>query len=345
MEKATTVKQRRNSGKSTLADVANLAGVSTMTASRALREPGKVSDKLREKIEAAVSELGYVTNQAASSLASNSSRLVTMVVPSLTTPGCAIISEALQSVLRPKGYDVMLTENHHASARGAELMELLLSYHPAAMVIYNVDNSPQSQRLLLNAAIPVLEIGGMTPAPIMMSVGANYGLAIKQLINALANKGFRQLGLLCSAHEHTIHQQILSGWHSAMLSLNQSPHRVVSSPLPPVFATGKALLPEILLNWPELEMLICTADEVACGAIAACHASGIDVPSQLAVAGLGGSTVAEICYPQLTTVAVPYQQMGLLAGRQIWQALQDKPIAAPVTLETRLVMRASTLRG
>jgi len=336
------VKQRRNSGKSTLADVANLAGVSTMTASRALREPEKVSPKLREKIEAAVNELGYVTNIAASTLASASSRLVTMVVPSLTTPGCALVSESLQAVLRPRGYDVLLAEDHYAD--GTRLIEKLLSYNPAAVVQYHYDNLEESRRLLLNAGIPVVEIGGVMPAPIMMSIGANYGLAIKQLINALANKGFRHIALLCAAHQHMTHQQILSGWHSAMLSLNQSPHRVLSSSLPPEFATGKKLLPEILLNWPELDLLVCTADEVACGVIAACQASGISVPAQLAVAGLGGGAFAEICSPALTTVAVPYREMGTLAGKHIWSALQGQEVEQAVTLPTLLSMRASTAR-
>ncbi|RCJ54988.1 LacI family DNA-binding transcriptional regulator, partial [Klebsiella pneumoniae] len=66
-------KKRRSTGRVTLADVAQLAGVGTMTVSRALRTPEQVSDKLREKIEAAVSELGYLPNLAASSLASASS--------------------------------------------------------------------------------------------------------------------------------------------------------------------------------------------------------------------------------------------------------------------------------
>ncbi|MEA9391306.1 LacI family DNA-binding transcriptional regulator [Acerihabitans sp. TG2] len=335
------MKQRRNSGKSTLTDVANLAGVSTMTASRALREPEKVSSKLREKIEAAINELGYVTNIAASTLASSSSRLVAMLVPSLTTPGCAMISESLQTVLRPRGYDVLLAEDHYAG--GTRQIEMLLSYNPAAVVQYHYDNSEENRRLLLNAGIPVVEIGGVMPAPIMMSVGANYGLAIKQLINALANKGFRHIALLCAAHQQIIHQQILSGWHSAMLSLNQSPHRVISSSLPPEFTTGEKLLPEILLNWPELDLLICTADEVACGVIAACQARGISVPAQLAVAGLGGGALSEICSPKLTTIAVPYREMGVLAGKHIWSALQGQEVEQAVTLSTQLSMRASTV--
>lgn len=58
-------RKRRSTGKVTIADVAQLAGVGTMTVSRALRTPEQVSDKLREKIEAAVHELGYMPNLAA----------------------------------------------------------------------------------------------------------------------------------------------------------------------------------------------------------------------------------------------------------------------------------------
>lgn len=74
-------RKRRSTGKVTIADVAQLAGVGTMTVSRALRTPEQVSDKLREKIEAAVNELGYMPNLTASALASASSHTIAMVVP------------------------------------------------------------------------------------------------------------------------------------------------------------------------------------------------------------------------------------------------------------------------
>ncbi|SUH14540.1 transcriptional regulator [Salmonella enterica subsp. enterica] len=88
-------RKRRSTGKVTIADVAQLAGVGTMTVSRALRTPEQVSDKLREKIEAAVHELGYMPNLAASALASASSHTIAMVVRTLRkrgvlkcSPGC-----------------------------------------------------------------------------------------------------------------------------------------------------------------------------------------------------------------------------------------------------------------
>lgn len=336
------VKQRRNSGKSTLADVAKMTGVSTMTVSRVLREPEKVSPQVREKIEAAIAELGYVPNLAASNLASSSSRLVTLVVPSTSTPGCSPFSAALHQALKPKGYSIILAEDHFTAADESKLIEMMLSYNPAAMVMYQFDSSEESNNLLLKSTIPVVQVGGTIAAPLGISIGANYGLAIKQLINALALKGFHNIALLCAAHEHHVVQQILSGWHSAMLSLNQSPHRVVSSSLPPTVQTGQKLLPEILLNWPELDLLICTSDELASGAIAACHSKGISVPAQLAVAGLGDGDMAQVCSPALTTVAIPYAQMGTLAGRLILEALAGEEVEENTTLPSQLILRGST---
>lgn len=78
-------KRRKNTGKITLAEVAKLVGVSTMTVSRALRMPEKVNPELRTRIEAAVSELGYVPNLQARNLASADSSLVMGVVPSFSS--------------------------------------------------------------------------------------------------------------------------------------------------------------------------------------------------------------------------------------------------------------------
>ena len=89
-------RKRRSTGKVTLADVAQLAGVGTMTVSRALRTPEQVSDKLREKIEAAVQELGYMPNLAASALASASSRPIALVVPNLSQAGCSVVFAGME---------------------------------------------------------------------------------------------------------------------------------------------------------------------------------------------------------------------------------------------------------
>ncbi|WP_380182506.1 LacI family DNA-binding transcriptional regulator [Kalamiella sp. sgz302252] len=337
-----TEKRRRSTGKSTLADVARLVGVSTMTASRALRMPEKVSSDIREKIDAAIAELGYVPNVQARNLASASSKLITMVVPSFVTPGCAAVSEALQAILRPQGYNVMLAEANHSAAGENELIEMLLSYNPAAMVHFSFDNAEAAHRLLGNSGLPVIDIGGVHHDSAGISVGVDYAKAMRLLVQTLVEKGFRHPGLLCTQTSNTLFRQLLSGWHSGMLAHNLSPHRVVTSPLPPGFAAGHALLPDIRLTWPEIDVLICTTEEVACGAIMACHAAGIAVPSQLAVAGIGSGQLSAVCSPPLTTVALPYDEMGKLAGKRLLAALQGEEPPVWNELPVELKLRAST---
>lgn len=335
-------KRRPSTGKSTLADVARLVGVSTMTVSRALRAPEKVSESLRERIQSVVAELGYVPNQAASSLASASSRLITLVVPSLETPGCAPVFHTLQSVLRPAGYTLLLSEADNASTSGSELIERLLAYNPAAIVQYNFDNSPKTQKLLQNSGIPVVEIGGVNRTPVGISVGCDYAAALKTLVTRLIQNGYRNLGLLCAHDEQNIFQQILGGWNSAMLGLNQSPHRVLSTELLPSCGTGYHLLPDLLLTWPELDVLICTSDAVAYGAILACQSRGIAIPKQLAIVGMGGSELSEICTPALTTVSIAYHEMANLAGQKLLQLLQGLDIDEVTIVPSRLIARATS---
>jgi DNA-binding LacI/PurR family transcriptional regulator len=93
-----------------------------MTVSRALRTPEQVSDKLREKIDAAVHELGYMPNLAASALASASSWTIAMVVPNLAEAGCSEMFAGLQQVLQPAGYQIMLAESQHRLEQEEKLM-------------------------------------------------------------------------------------------------------------------------------------------------------------------------------------------------------------------------------
>lgn len=317
-------RKRRGTGRVTLADVANLAGVGTMTVSRALRTPDQVSDKLREKIEAAVSELGYLPNLTASSLASASSWNIAMVVPSLAEAGCTEMFAGLQQILQPAGYQIMLAESQHRVEREEKLLATLLSCNLAAAILLSVEHSDSVRQWLKNAAIPVLEIGAIRNDPLDMNIGIDNVEALYRLTQTLIERGRQHIGLLCANQEHWIFQQLLQGWHKAMRLNHMSPHRVINAAAPANFSTGAQQLPEFLLNWPELDALICLSDELACGALYECQRRRIKVPEDLAVVGFGNSDVSQVCQPTLTTMSVPHRQIGVEAGRALLARLEGE---------------------
>ncbi|MCS3423507.1 DNA-binding LacI/PurR family transcriptional regulator [Rahnella sp. BIGb0603] len=333
-------KKRRSTGRVTLADVAQLAGVGSMTVSRALRTPEQVSDKLREKIEEAVSQLGYLPNQAASSLASASSNTIAMIVPSLSESGCAEMFAGLQKVLQPAGYQIMLAESQHRIEREEKLLETLLSYNLAAAILLSVEHSANVRQWLDNLTIPVLEIGALTDSPIDMNIGIDYVEAMFQLTQTVVAKGYQNIGMLCANQEQWIFQQHLQGWRKAMLKAHMSPHRVINAAEPACFSTGAQQLPEFLLAWPEIDVLVCVSDDLACGALYECQRRRIKVPDDLAVVGFGNADVSKVCQPPLTTIAIPHKEIGIRAAQALLARINDEEWEE-VTIASSLCKRDS----
>jgi len=333
-------KKRRSTGRVTLADVAQLAGVGSMTVSRALRTPEQVSDKLREKIEEAVSQLGYLPNQAASSLASASSNTIAMIVPSLSEAGCAEMFAGLQKVLQPAGYQIMLAESQHRIEREEKLLETLLSYNLAAAILLSVEHSANVRQWLDNLTIPVLEIGALTTSPIDMNIGIDYVEAMFQLTQTVVAKGYQNIGMLCANQEQWIFQPHLEGWRKAMLKAHMSPHRVINAAEPASFSTGAQQLPEFLLAWPEIDALVCVSDDLACGALYECQRRRIKVPDELAVVGFGNADVSKVCQPPLTTIAIPHKEIGVRAAQALLARINDEEWEE-VTIASSLCKRES----
>lgn len=312
-----------------------------MTVSRALRTPEQVSDKLREKIEAAVNELGYMPNLTASALASASSHTIAMVVPNLAEAGCTEMFAGLQHVLQPAGYQIILAESRHRLEQEEKLLETLLASNIAAAILLSVEHNNTVRNWLKNASIPVMEIGAIRTDPIDMNIGIDNVAAMFELTDMLVQRGYQNIGLLCANQEQWIFQQHLQGWYKAMLRHHMSPNRVINAALPPVFSTGASQLPEFLLAWPELDALVCVSDELACGVLYECQRRRIKVPDDLAVVGFGDSDVSKVCQPPLTTMAVPHRKIGLEAGKALLERIREGNWSDQILIAPSLCLRES----
>ena len=317
-------RKRRNTGRATLADVAKLANVGTMTVSRALRHPDMVSDKLREKIEAAVVELGYIPNYSASALASASSNVVAVVTSSPAEFGHAEMIAGLQEVLIPAGYQLMLAESQNQDLREQKLLETFLSYNLAAVILFDARHTPATYELLSNAQLPIAELGSIVEKPLDINIGIDNAAATFQLTEHLISQGYSRIGLMSAAQKKWVSQQRLRGWNRALLKHNLSTTRVISTYEAASFSVGANLLPDLLLNWPDMDALICSSDELACGAIFECQRRKIRVPKDLAIVGFGNADVSKVCQPPLTTMAVPHREIGIEAGKALLAKMLDE---------------------
>src|SRR5215207_6895702 len=132
---------RRGSGAVTLHDVAKLAGVAPITASRALNTPERVSEGVRQRVHDAIARTGYVPNSLAGGLASSRSRLVAAVVPTISGPVFLQTVQSLTDALAERGYQLMLGQSGYSSDREDALLGAIIGRRPDGIVLTGIMHS------------------------------------------------------------------------------------------------------------------------------------------------------------------------------------------------------------
>src|SRR5215469_12680328 len=165
---------RRGSGAVTLHDVAKLAGVAPITASRALSAPPQGSAEVIQRVNDAVARTGYVRNGLAGGLASTRSRLVAAVVPTVAGPIFLQTIQALTQALADNGYQLMLGQSGYVNSREDALLEAIIGRRPDGIVLTGIMRSALGRKRLLAAGIPVVETWDLTPTPLDMLVGFSH---------------------------------------------------------------------------------------------------------------------------------------------------------------------------
>src|ERR1700759_5209541 len=181
----------------TLSAVAKLAGVSSITVSRVVRLPGLVAPETRERVEAAMRELGYVPNQLAVGLARARTRSVGVLVPTIANSIFADTVQGLSDELEPLGYAVILAQSRYDADREDHMLSALLSRRPEAIIMVGSPATEDGARLLRRAGIPIVETWEMPEGPIDAVAGFdNYeaGCAVARHLLAQGRQSLAFIG-------------------------------------------------------------------------------------------------------------------------------------------------------
>ncbi|MGL4192151.1 MAG: LacI family DNA-binding transcriptional regulator [Vibrio sp.] len=335
-------RKRRNTGNVTLADVAKQAGVGTMTVSRALRTPQLVSDKLREKIQQVVDELGYIPNKAAGALASAASRSIALILPSLLEKSCANFLPSFQQQLNQAGYQLLLGYSGYSVEQEQQLLSTFLEDRPAGVVLFGSHHSERTHQLLHLANTPVLEIAELNRASRYMNIGVDYFEVGRMCTRHLIEQGFKNIGFIGARGNHSTLQKKLHGWQTAMIESYLAPDHFLTTPQAPSAQLGVEGVSKLLLRDSSLDALVCSHEEIAIGALFECHRRVLKVPTDIALICLEGSTMAEHAFPSLSCAEYDYEHMGLHAANQLLQAINGEPFERVSNLGFQLKPRTST---
>ncbi len=338
-------RSRRSGGGFTLRDVARLANVAPITASRALNTPDAVSAPILARVREAVERTGYVPNMLAGGLASKRSRLVAAVVPTITGSVFLEMVQSLTESLAASGYQLMLGQAGYENSREDALLEAIIGRRPDGVVLTGIMRSAKSRRRLLASGIPVVETWDLTPTPIDMLVGFSHERIGASVAEYLHQRGRRRVATISANDERAVRRNKAFSDAALQLGMAAPGTAVVPTcivPAPTTVGSGRSGLRELLAQHPDIDALFCSSDMLALGVITEAHAQGIEIPGRLAVVGMGDLGFSRDLHPALTTVRIDGTTIGSTAARFIIERSQGKVVAnGVVDIGFTIVERAS----
>lgn len=321
-----------------LQDVARKAGVSAITASRALSNPVVVSEKTLARVQAAVQALGYIPNLMAGGLKSKRSLLVVCLVPSISVAQFLPTVKALTESLEADGYQLILGQTGYDHAREEVLLNTMIGRRPDGIVIAGLVHSPAARERLRQLGIPLVETWDLSDRPVDMLVGFSHLKVGGAIAGYFLSKGWQRVGIATGDDHRGLLRR--DGFTATMG--REVPTAVV--PAPSSLELGRRALGELLRKEPALQAVYCSSDPLAQGVITQAQARGLRVPEDLAVCGFGDADFAAHMHPSLTTVHVDGAAIGKLAARMVVDRCRGVAVAVPVVdVGFRIIERQSTL--
>lgn len=321
----------------TIYDVARVAGVSPITASRALSNPGIVSDRTILRVQQAVASTGYIPNMLAGGLKSKRSQTVAGLVPAISVAQFLPTVQALTETLAEAGYQLFLGQSGYDHSREEALLNSMISRRPDGIVVTGLVHSIAARERLLQVGIPVVETWDLSDRPLDMLVGFSHLKVGSAIAGYFMSKGWRHVGIATGDdHRGGVRRDgFLAVFGRAV------PTAVV--PAPSSLALGRRALGELLDKDPELEAVYCSSDQLAQGVVAEAQARGLRIPEDLAVCGFGNADFAADMFPSLTSVHVDGVAIGRHAARLIVQRSRGELVDQPVIdVGFKIIERRST---
>ena len=330
-----------------MADVAERAGVSAMTVSRALKTDSYIKQQTRERILQAVEDLGYVMDSTAAGLSSRRTGFVAAIIPSINNANFAQTVAGLTEQLNAEGLQLLLAYTNYSIAEEEKLVRQLLSRRPEAIVLVGTKHTKTCKVLLENAGIPVIETWETARSPIGYSVGFSNREASRMMVEHFVNRGCERLAFIGGdAKEDSRGANRRAGFIRACRDFGlEDPTLIDLGPAPVSMLQGSTFADELVKAAPLPQAVMCVSDLVAFGTLSRLQRLGVDVPGEMLLSGFGAYDVSSICTPSITTIDVDAYSIGKQAADIAIAAMannSDVPCSNTVSLPITLRVREST---
>ncbi len=335
--------RRSVEGQIRMSDVAQLAGVSPQTVSRALSRPELVTEATRLVVAEAVAKLNYIPDGAARNLASRSSGVVAVIIPMISSSIYAVQVSKIFQTLETRGLSVLIGNSEYSLLREEKLVETFLQRRPDGIILTGLQHTKRTRDLLVRSGVPVVETWDNESEPIDMVVGFSNFAAGEQVGRLFLSRGSKRVAFVGGAFDQDFRaKRRFQGFESALKRGGVAVRARASLSMPLQRGDGVRGLDIVLGTDPMVDAVFFSADSLALSALLECMRRGVRVPEQLAICGFGDYELSNAVTPALTTVGIPTGQIGEAAANLILSRIEgDSPKMKNIVIDFQLKRRGS----
>lgn len=324
-------------------DVARLAGVSVMTASRVVNQNGSASPAAHAAVMRAVKELDYRPNLTARSLRVQRSHLLGLLIPDIENPIFAAMAKHVEGEAKRHGYDVMLGNTWEDVKREADLLEIMQLRQMDGIIILPV--SGENGFLIGNCGVPVVVLdrafGGIASPPSVKVDNLEVGRLAARHFLSLKHKRF---ACVTGPLHIEVFANRFEGFKSVLAEAGLGIDMLESVEITGTVGYGEAAGDKLFERpFTRPLALFCANDMTALGAMKSAVRHGLRIPEDVSIIGVDDIPAGELATPSLTTVRQPIGGMAAMGVKVLMKMLRkEEEHPDDIVLPPELVPREST---
>jgi LacI family transcriptional regulator len=319
--------------KSTIADVAREAGVSTMTVSRVLNGRGEITTETRERVQGIIDRLNYRPSSLARSFKSKQTNTIGLIVPDIANPFFPELVRAVDDSAVEEGFAVVLCNTVRHGERERKALRVLEDMRVDGLILCDSGLSDDDLIPLLKQHPAVVVFDRQIDKTIGESVFVDDVYGAVAAANHLHAIGRRRLGFLAGPPYYSSSERRRYGFRVALEVHGIKPSAKHEIACEPEEAGGYEATKSLLAIDPDVDGIFCYNDLVALGALRACDELGFSVPNQIAVIGFDDIRLASLATPKLSTLRVDKFKL----GRVMVQTLLERMRQSPISIDEKMI--------
>lgn len=329
--------------KPTIKEVAKAANVSIATVSRILNDQEGFSLETKEKVMDAIDRLNYKRNDVARNLKVQETKSIAILLPTVQTSYYLNIIAGIEEYALKRGYTVILCNIGKSGVYASTYVNMLIQRQISGVIACSTQYAVDS--MLEKAEIPSVFINTVPKEANFPYLKIDDRQAIENAVNYLVKQGHHKIALISGSEKDTeADKNRRSGYRDGCeknkISLDTK--RIVTARNFGHTAGGEAFL-QLLKQTSDFTAVIASSDEAAAAILSIAKEKNIKIPEDLSLVGFNNSAIAEMLTPKLTTISLPFYQMGQEALESLIRQIEKDIPAESKTVQTNIVERESVI--